>query len=133
MTSIDAEIIHSYTRAQAIEDGVLVAVPEAVVREAGFGCPVALTAAAWADCVTWTAEDAKGKPRYLQDEAGRLWDVLWMTRFAVGHCREIRATVRLHRIPRPGCGSRREVTLVAATGPGDDGEQVITIMQPGED
>lgn len=133
MTAETWEVIHRYTREQALADGVLIAVPEAVAREAGFGCPVALTAAAWADCVTWTADDAKRKPRYLQDEAGRLWDVLWMSRFAARGSKGGRADVRLYRIPRPGRGSRREVALVAAIGPGDCGERVITIMCPGED
>ena len=42
----DADLIHSYSRAQAIEDGVLVDVSE-TAREAGFTVPVAITRAAW--------------------------------------------------------------------------------------
>ena len=45
-----APIIHAYSRAQAIEDGVLVDVASgdtaALVREVGIKYPVALTAAA---------------------------------------------------------------------------------------
>lgn len=40
--------------------------------EAGFTGPVELTEAAWDELVTWSS--ASG----LQDEEGRLWDVLWM-------------------------------------------------------
>lgn len=69
------EVIHAYTRAQAIEDGVLVDVSE-TAREAGFRWPVALTRAAWADCVAWTEDD--NHRQVYQDESGRLWDVLWM-------------------------------------------------------
>ena len=47
------EIIYVYTRAQALEDGVLIDVSD-TAREAGFKCPVALTSAAYADCVEWT-------------------------------------------------------------------------------
>ena len=45
------DLIHSYTRAQAIADGVLVDV-SATAREAGIRFPVALTCAVYARCVT---------------------------------------------------------------------------------
>jgi hypothetical protein len=50
--------------------------------EAGLPDPVMLTAAAWADCVAWDDADTErtGCP---QDQDGRLWDVLWMTRYAL--------------------------------------------------
>ena len=70
------EVIYSYSRAQAIEDGVLVDVSE-MATEAGFKHPTALTRAVWDDCVR--------VPEGLsdQDEEGRLWDVLWMSAFAI--------------------------------------------------
>jgi hypothetical protein len=43
----------------------------AVAREAGLRYPVALTSAAWGRCVTVPPGVE------CQDEAGRLWDVLW--------------------------------------------------------
>ena len=46
------EVIYAYTRAEAIADGVLIDVTE-TAKEVGFRLPVALTAAAWADCVAW--------------------------------------------------------------------------------
>ena len=46
----DAEVIYAYTRAQALEDGVLVDASE-IAREAGIGFPVALTRAVWANYV----------------------------------------------------------------------------------
>ncbi|HKI36594.1 MAG TPA: DUF6573 family protein [Gemmataceae bacterium] len=45
-----ADLIHRYTRADALRDGVLIDV-SATAREAGFKYPVALTAAAWVKCV----------------------------------------------------------------------------------
>ena len=42
----NADLIHQYTRADAIRDGALIDV-SATAREAGFKFPVALTAAVW--------------------------------------------------------------------------------------
>jgi hypothetical protein len=72
----NAELIHRYTRADAIADGVLIDV-SATAREAGFRWPVALTCAAWERCVSVPPSVA------CQDEAGRLWNVLFMLRCAV--------------------------------------------------
>ena len=69
-------LIFSYTRRQAIADGVLVDV-STLAKEAGFRFPVAVTAAVWAECVT-VPDGVAG-----QDETGRLWDVLNMLRFAI--------------------------------------------------
>jgi hypothetical protein len=124
----DAEVIHSYSRAQALADGVLIDVSE-TAREAGFKVPVALTAAVWADCVAWDRE----REVCPQDEAGRLWDVLSMAAFAArGRPDAAQVPFALLRVP---CGRLRPelARLVLAIGPGDEGEPVITIMQPGED
>ncbi|GAA3048480.1 DUF6573 family protein [Streptomyces glomeratus] len=77
----EADVIHAYARAQALADGVLVAAPTELAREAGFRVPVALTAAAWAHCVLWGDEDSRRQTP--QDETGRLWDILTMTRSAI--------------------------------------------------
>ena len=126
-------VISSYTRAQAIADGTLVDVT-GTAREAGFKLPVALTAAAWADCVEWTAEDNKRK-RHCQDQAGRLWDVLWMALLAARTNKSSADVLyTLHRVPREGMGMRpRLVQLRMTVGPGDTPEPVITIMTPTED
>jgi hypothetical protein len=59
-----ADLIHRYTRADAIRDGVLIDV-SATAREAGFKYAVALTAAAWAQCV---AVPPGGVGEYQVDE-----------------------------------------------------------------
>lgn len=130
LTETFGEPIHTYTRAQAIADGVLVDVSDRV-REAGFRIPVAMTRAVWEDCVAWS--DADNQRQTYQDESGRLWDVLWMcSRAARRGGREIR--FQLYRIRRGGCGIRpRLVTLKAICGSGDQGEPVVTIMLPDED
>lgn len=81
--------IHRYTRAQAIEDGVLIDVTS-TAKEAGIRYPVALTRAVWERCVAIPPGVA------CQDEAGRLWDVVWLLRWSI-----LRSDVCV------GCGGRR--------------------------
>jgi len=124
----DAEIISTYTRAQAVEDGVLVDVSE-VAAETGIKFPVALTRAVWASHV----EVPEGV--VAQDESGRLWDILWMLgcqiRRSQGETLHFQLYVRNHNRERL---TRRDlVTLKAVCGPGDDAEPVITVMLPDED
>ncbi len=78
----DPNLINTYTRSEALADGVLVDVTE-TGREAGFVLPVALTRAAWQMCVALSP--AAG--RAGNDERGRLWDVLWVLRRAIGRSR----------------------------------------------
>ncbi len=130
-------VVHRYTRADGLRDGTLVDVTE-TAREAGFKVPVAITAAVQDQCVRWTEEDTRRKPRFHQDEDGRLWDMLWM---AACRSREIarsgsRASPALFQVivvPRPGHGRRRLRTLKLVIGPGDAGEAVATIMLSDED
>lgn len=124
------EIIHSYTREQAIADGVLIDVTK-TAREIGFAVPVALTSAVHEGCVVWDEDDPRP-----QDEAGRLWDVLWMAinaarRNADGH----RVDFDVLRLPRfsPKVTRPQRVSLAMEVGPGDNGEPVMTIMMPDED
>lgn len=129
-------VIDSFSRADAIEAGVLVEVPAATSREAGLTCHVALTRAAYWDCVAWTPEDDRRKGGLPQDEAGRLWDVLWMTRAAInrGGRGLSEVVVDLYRVPRSGRGVQpRRTFLKAVAGPGDDSEMVITVSLPDED
>ena len=119
----NADLIHRYTRAEAIRDGVLIDV-SATAREAGFKYPLALTAAAWAKCV------AVPPGVVCQDEAGRLWDVLTMLCFAVRGSRDGRPEVRFGVHVRNDNRERRPplVRLKALCGPGDQGEPVVTVM-----
>lgn len=129
----DADFIYTYSRAQAIADGVLADVSQ-VAREAGFRIPVALTEGAWAECVAWSADDTE-KTGVPQDESGRLWDVLWMASCAARRNRNTptdRVAFEVFRVAR---GRRRATrcALVLHVGPGDAGEPVITVMLPDED
>lgn len=131
LESLFGNVIYAYTRAEAIADGTLIDVTEAA-REAGFRLPVALTAAAWADCVEWRAADSQRQT--LQDEAGRLWDVVWMASIAARKAQGARVPFQLYRVSRGGRATRpRLMTLHLHIGPGDAGEPVITILMPNED
>ena len=125
----DADLIHCYTRADAIADGVLVDVT-ATAREAGFRVPVALTVAAWGDCVSWCDEDNAGD--IYQDESGRLWDVLWMASFSARGNKDVsQLSFVVLRIPRGSTtGEPQPVSLLMDIGPGDQGEPVVTIGFP---
>ena len=122
----DADVIYAYTRAQALEDGVLVDVSE-MAKEAGIKFPVALTSAVYGKYV----EVPDGVSS--QDETGRLWDILWMFRCAAAKFNGSTLLFKLHvRNENRDCMPPL-VTLKAVCGPGDTPEPVITIMLPDED
>lgn len=123
----DWVVVSTYLRKQAIEDGVLVDVTD-TAKEAGFVYPVALTRAVWERYVK--VPDAVS---FSQDEAGRLWDILWMLRAQIARGnggRELRFELVVQNEP----GKAKPVTLKAVCGPGDNAaEPVITVMLPEED
>ncbi len=131
--SFFGKVISTYTRAQAIEDGVLVDLVS-MPKEAGFKWPVALTADAWADCVAWTEDDSQKQVH--QDQSGRLWDTLYMASHAIRTRKDSgdRLLFQLYRVPRDGHSKEAIlVTLKLIVGPGDTAEPVITILLPHED
>lgn len=124
----DADIISRYTRAQAIEDGVLVDVSEtSEFRELRFQFPIALTSGVLAQCV----EEPVGVVG--QDWHGRLWDLLSVFRQEARKCHGEQMRFSLHVRNDNRQGTPPLVALKAVCGPGDDGEPVITIMLPDED
>jgi len=131
--SFFGEVISTYTRAQAIEDGVLVDAGP-IANEVGFKLSVALTAAVWADCVAWTDDDSQTNA--FQDQSGRLFDVLFMASFAIRTSADSgdRLLYELYRVPRDGYSTEaKSVTLKLIIGPGDHGEPVMTVMLLNED
>jgi hypothetical protein len=122
------EPLYTYTRAQAIADGEQVEVTK-TAAEAGIKFPVFLTRTVFDDFVA-VPPGVTG-----QDEAGRLWDLVWMTRMAI-----IRARPGCDRLPvalyvRNDNHRARLVKLVAMCGPLDidDPAPAITVLLPGED
>jgi len=121
-------IIYAYTRAQALADGVQVDVTT-TAQESGIRFPVFITRTAF-DAYVTVPPDVTG-----QDEAGRLWDVVWMLRHAIR-----KATPGQTRLPfalyvRNDNRAPRLIKLIAECGPLDidKPEPAITIMMPGED
>jgi hypothetical protein len=122
------DVIYAYTRTQALADGVQVDVT-ATAKEAGIKFPMFLTRAVFDAYVAVPPDVTR------QDEAGRLWDVVWMTRFGI-----LRARPGVDRIPvalyvRNDNRAAKLVKLVATCGPLDldDVQPVITVMLPDED
>ena len=126
----DFDVIHRYTRAQAIQDGVLVDLGKGdlanLSREAGIRFPVAMTAGAWAKTVGGLDDPLPAG----QSIEGRVWDVLMVFRYAA----KAQGGSRCDFEVRVWGGTRQEVVkLWALCGPGDNAEPVITIMLAGED
>ena len=74
--------------------------------------------------------------RTYQDQAGRLWDVLYLAAVKARSLRGRRQNQLLYElrvVPRPGHDHPRLRTLKLVIGPGDDAEPVATIMLPNED
>ena len=122
------EIIYAYTRAQAVADGFQVEVTK-TAQEAGIKFPVFLTRTVY-DAFVTVPPEVTG-----QDEAGRLWDLIWMTRMAI-----LRARPGVDRLPvalyvRNDNQRAKLVKLIATCGPLDidDPQPAITLQMPGED
>jgi hypothetical protein len=123
-----SEIIYAYTRKQALADGVQVDVTT-TAQEAGIKFPFFLTRAVF-DAYVAVPPDVTA-----QDEAGRLWDIVWMTRFAIlrSHGHTDRLPVALY--VRNDNHRAKLVKLIAVCGPldMDDPQPAITVMMPDED
>jgi hypothetical protein len=119
------QVIYAYTRAQAVADGVQVEVTK-TAQEAGIQFPVFLTRTVF-DAYVTVPEGVNA-----QDEAGRLWDIVWMLRFAIlrNHCHTERLPFALY--VRNDNRRAKLVKLIAQCGPldMDDPQPAITVMMP---
>ena len=122
------DVIHRYTRAQAIDDGVLVDVT-ALASTCGFRLPVAMTTAVFGDCWRW------GEAAARDDEAASgEWFVERVLRFACETIRRAAKKAPTDRLPLPlDRFAGRPAPAVVHVGPGDGGEPVVTLMYPDED
>ena len=126
MQDLFGEVISSYSRAQGIEDGVLVDLSELAPDVCGqhFKYPVVCTSAVWA-----IIDKAVNHPKWMNDLNGVIHDMLWMSRFG----RSVNQGTRLFRVIIKGAGRRSNFVFKIVCGPGDDAEPVMTIMMPEED
>ena len=118
-------IIYSYTRTQAIADGVLIDV-SGQANETGFKVPVAISDHLYNGyIVPPDGLDGEG-----QSVSGRLHDVLLMT-FYAAKVRWDGERVYFEALFQMGEGPRFEkVQCVAIVGHGDNGKPVLTICLP---
>ena len=111
-------VIFSYTRKQAIDDGVLVDVTE-IARRVGFVIPVAMTATCWAaigHIYSKPEEKVMAVEVFLRRLHGRV-----AYEIVSGHSTD-RITYK-----------HADADTWALVGPGDEGEPVLTVMLEGED
>ncbi len=122
-------VIYQYTRSQAIADGFQIEVTK-TAQEAGIRFPVFITRGVYEQCVA-VPPGVTG-----QDEAGRLWDVVWMLRFAIIRSQPgtSRLTVALY-VRNSDTRPPRLTKLIATAGAVDidDPAPAITILLPDED
>jgi hypothetical protein len=124
-----APVIFTYTRKQALADGVQVEVSK-IAREAGFKIPVFLTHSVYDQYV----KIPEGVT--CQDEEGRLWDIVWMLRCAVGGKRSDCHALEFELYVRNSNDKPAELVTLAAQVEAmdfDDPNPAITISLPGED
>jgi len=121
------EVIFTYTRAQAIADGVQVDV-STVAAEAGIRFPVFLTRSVF-DAYVTVPPNVSG-----QDEAGRLWDIVWMLRFALRKAQPGQARLPFALYVRNDNRRPRLVKLIALCSALDidDPQLAVTVMMPDE-
>ena len=121
-------LVYAYTRKQALADGVQVDI-STTAREAGIKYPVFVTRAVFDAYVTVPEGVA------CQDEAGRTWDLAWMTRYAILRSRPGQDRIPVALYVRNDNRGAKLVKLIAQCGPLDldDPQPSITIMLAGED
>jgi hypothetical protein len=122
-------MIYAYTRAQAIQDGVLVDVTE-TSKEVGFKLLVAITEALHNRLTPTKADASLG-----QDYDGRLWNVLWLAAFTIKLADPgtdtVAFTVTQQEVePKSGQTHSVDIRLRVVCGPGDENEPVFTIGFP---
>ena len=130
------DVVHTYTRKQAIADGVLVDMTQdkfgELLRAAGFNRHTAMTATGFAKVIGGEEQMPEG-----QDALGRWWDVLMVMRAAIKERIHRDPAKRVDHVPfqvKVWNGQNYEtVSLYVNCGPGDNAEPVLTIMLEGED
>jgi hypothetical protein len=113
-------LIQLSSRKEAIADGALIDVT-ATAKEAGIRHPTAVTREVWERFVK-VPQGAVG-----EDEARRLWHILWMLQSAAREAAPKETSLRFTLWVHDG-EEMQYVGLKAICGPGDDLEPVITVM-----
>jgi hypothetical protein len=117
-----SDIIHSYSRLDAISDGTLIDL-STTSSEMGFLCPVAITAVAWEKSML-LVEDGQSD-NHMRTLLSSLMDQCRSQTDAGNRIKFLLPNIKEGHLP--------DVTLNATIGGGDHGEMVLTIMMPDED
>ena len=125
----NTNLIYSYTRQQAIDDGVFIDVSD-MAKEAGFSVPVAVTSNLWHRHIV-PSESAKS---YGQDCKGRLFDVFWMLygRISGTKQNERLVTFKVIFADGPHPRDRQIVELWAVCEDDGRGKPALNIMLPAD-
>jgi hypothetical protein len=127
MKELFGDVIYSYTRAQAIEDGYFVDLSAHFPKECRmYRYPVACTTAVWS-----LVEQSVADERHCNSLAGVVWDILYMSQRGVVSRPDDQTAI--FQVIITGTGRNNTHTLKIVCGPGDEGEPVMTIMLPEED
>jgi hypothetical protein len=115
-------VIHRYTRAQALADGVLV--DGSAYHSGQFRVPVAFTSELWAAI--------NDLPYPGANVADRAWDVLWL--LYVSACKATSASDVTFQVglPTDSEPNTETLTLHSTLGPDDDGAPVLTVGFPSD-
>ena len=124
----DFNLIYSYSRAQAIADGVLIDVT-AQAREAGFKFHTVVTDNLFHSYIAPPA----GLEGEGQSMEGRLHDVFFVLLAAIRSSKAATDYAEFDVLFVMAPGRQEKVKVIAVVGPGDKGEPVLTIMLPGDD
>ena len=122
-------VIYTYTRSQAIADGFQIEITK-TAQEAGIRFPVFITRGVYEQCVA-VPPGVTG-----QDEAGRLWDVVWLLRHAILRSRPGTSRLPFALYVRNSDKQPARLTKLIATAGAvdiDDPAPAITLMLPDED
>jgi hypothetical protein len=121
-------IIYSYTRAQAISDGILADISD-IAKEEGFRYPTAVSSHLYYEVLN-PSDALAAQGQSLQ---GRIWDMLTILRLSIKTQPDTsRLTFSPLFVMAPD-SSPVPITIVSTVGPGDQGEPVLTLYLPGDD
>lgn len=123
----DMNLIYSYSRKEALEDGVLIDVSE-IAKEAGFIIPTAVTSNLYETYV----KPSDAVNQCGQSIEGRLWDILHLLRLSIKDIEPDTSILFFHVNFLMQNGIKR-VQLKSVIAGGDNGEPVLTIMNENED
>jgi hypothetical protein len=127
--SVFGDVISTYTRQQAIEDGVLIDMMQGELGQVSrlhYKYPIVCTMGVFA-----LIRRAVEHPDWENDYCGVLHDILTMSKST--YAKKLDRSTVLFEVRITGTGCKCVHSLRLVVGPGDDMEPVITIMLPNED